>query len=133
MNAQQQETHRKRLVALSHRLKGGVSDLRDAALRRIGAEASGGLSNTPLHLADLAADHFEQEVAVCLLHNEQQMLEAITAALDRVDAGTFGCCQRCGKPIPEERLKAMPYASRCVPCELQVEQAQTTPNGPAAT
>src|SRR5437764_595465 len=81
------------------------------------AEASGGLSNAPLHLADLANDHFEQEVAAGLLQNEQALLGAIEVAMDRVEDGTYGKCIRCGKEIPEERLKAVPYASRCVACE----------------
>jgi RNA polymerase-binding transcription factor DksA len=124
MTQQKKEQHRRRLLDLASRLQGGVSGLREAALRRTGADPSGGLSNAPLHLADLAADHFEQEVAVGLLQNGQQMLGAIAGALDRLDAGTFGRCERCGKEIPEERLKAVPYASRCVACEGIAEKEQ---------
>jgi RNA polymerase-binding transcription factor DksA len=123
MTEQQAEGHRRRLRALAFRLEGDMSGLRDAALRGSGGEASGGISNAPLHLADLATDHSEQEVSLGLLHNEQQVLNATLAALDRFDAGTFGRCERCGQQIPEERLQAMPYASRCVGCEHQAEQA----------
>ena len=128
MTEKQLEAHRERLRTLAYRLKGGVADLRDSALRRTGGEASGSLSNTPLHLADLASDNFEQEVAVSLLQNEQQVLSSILASLDRIDAGTFGTCVECGKHIPEERLKAIPYASRCVACEQTEEhEAGTAP------
>jgi RNA polymerase-binding transcription factor DksA len=120
VNAQQQQ--RQRLLDLANRVKGDVSGLRDAALRHTGAEPSGGLSNAPLHLADLAADHFEQEVAVGLLQNEQNLLSAIAAALDRVDAGTYGWCERCNREIPQERLNAVPYACRCVTCEEIAEK-----------
>jgi RNA polymerase-binding transcription factor DksA len=122
MTELQKQAYRQRLLALADRIKGGVSVLRDAALRNTGGEASGSLSNTPLHLADLGSDNFEQEIAVGLLQNEQQLLSAIAGALDRLDAGDFGRCDRCGKPIPEGRLKEVPYASRCVLCEQQVEQ-----------
>jgi RNA polymerase-binding protein DksA len=122
MTEKQKQEYRRRLQELGNRLKGRLDDLRDSALRRTDAEASGGLSNAPLHLADLATDHFEQEVAAGLLQNEQALLGAIAAALDRLDNGTYGCCVSCGKEIPEERLKAVPYASRCVPCEQAVEK-----------
>ncbi len=43
-------------------------------------------------------------------------LEAIDAALDRIDAGTFGICARCGKPISAARLNAVPHAALCEEC-----------------
>lgn len=122
MTEKEREKYRQRLLEMGGRLKGEVSSLRDAALRRTGGEASGNLSSVPLHLADLASDSFQQEVAVGLLQNEQQILGAISEALDRLDAGTYGTCDRCGKKIPAERLDAIPYARRCVSCEQQVEQ-----------
>jgi len=125
MNAQKLETFRQKLIALAGRLRTEVSGLRDAALRQTGGESSGNLSNTPLHLADLAADSFDQEIAVGMLQNEHDLLLAITAALDRVDAGTYGRCANCGKEIPEERLQAVPYAQFCVNCQKQREQPAT--------
>src|SRR5262245_14900626 len=122
MTGQKVEAHRQRLRALAYRLTGEMSGLRDSALRGSGGEASGGISNAPLHLADLATDTFEQEVAFGLLQNQQQVLNAIAIALERLDAGTYGLCERCGKAIPEERLKAIIYATRCVACEQQAEQ-----------
>lgn len=122
MTEQQLDNHRRRLRALADQLQGNIPALRDSALRGTGGEASGNLSNAPLHLADLANDNFEQEVAVSLLQNEQQVLAAIEGAFDRLDAGTYGKCIRCGIEIPEERLVAMPYAARCVPCEQIVEK-----------
>jgi RNA polymerase-binding transcription factor DksA len=129
MTKQQAEGHRLRLRALAHRLTEDVSGLRDAALHGSGGEASGGISNAPLHLADLATDNSEQQVTLGLLQNQQQVLNAILTALNRLDAGTYGRCERCGKEIPEERLKALTYASRCVDCEQRAEQEgdDTTP------
>ena len=124
MTEKQKQAYRQQLRDLGARLRGEVSGLRDSAMRGIGGEASGNLSNTPLHLADLGSETFEQEITVGLLQNEQQLLAAIGAAVERLDAGTFGRCERCGKEIPEERLKAVPYASRCVACQEQQEQGQ---------
>jgi len=122
MNEHQKKIHRERLLALAGRLKGDVSGLKATALRGIGGEASGSLSNAPLHMADLATDTFEQEVAIGLLENQQEVLGAIAAALDRLDADTFGTCERCGNTIPEGRLQAVPYASYCVRCQELAEK-----------
>src|SRR4051812_7468751 len=43
-------------------------------------------------------------------------LERIDRALARLDAGTYGTCERCGRPIPEKRLQAMPESVTCVEC-----------------
>lgn len=122
MNEKQLRRQRDRLTTMSERLVGEVSDLRDEALRGTGGEASGNLSSTPMHLADLSADNYEQEVATGLLQNEQAILVEIRAALDRLDAGTYGRCQDCGTEMPEARLEALPYARRCVACEERAEQ-----------
>jgi RNA polymerase-binding protein DksA len=116
------DTYRQQLVALRSRLKGDVSHLADEALRKAGGEASGSLSNMPIHMADLGTDNFEQEFTLSLLENEEQALDEIGAALDRIDKGSFGLCEECGKEIPRDRLKALPYARRCVACARKQEQ-----------
>ena len=123
------EHYRQALLALARRITGDVSDLSGEALRRMGGEASGNLSNTPLHLADLGTDNYEQEVTLSLLENEDQTLEAIRAAMERIEKGTFGSCERCHKEISRERLKAIPYASLCVECARQTENPAGTNRG----
>jgi DnaK suppressor protein len=54
-----------------------------------------------------------------LREREEQHLGLIEAALRRVDAGTFGLCQTCGKPIAPERLEALPWAPDCIDCHAQ--------------
>lgn len=116
------DTYRQQLLALRSRLKGDVTHLADEALRKAGGEASGGLSNMPIHMADLGTDNFEQEFTLSLLQNEEQALTEIGAALDRIDQGTFGRCEECHKEIPRERLKALPYTRHCVDCARKLEQ-----------
>ncbi len=43
-------------------------------------------------------------------------IKQIKLALSRIDAGTYGVCTKCAKPIPEKRLQAVPYATKCVKC-----------------
>ena len=49
------------------------------------------------------------------------MLSAIESALARIEAGTYGTCTSCGRPIAEERLEARPYATLCIDCQRQQE------------
>jgi len=108
--------YRQQLLDLGKRFKGNVSKLEQEAFRKAGSEPSGGLSNVPMHMADLASDSFEQEVAISLLETEEQTLEEIAAALQRMEDGGFGRCQECQEEISQERLDAVPYAPLCIDC-----------------
>jgi RNA polymerase-binding transcription factor DksA len=117
------ETYRETLLALRRRLSGDVNHLAGEALHTTGGEASGSLSNAPLHMADLGTDNFEQEFTLSLLQNQEQALEEITEALERVRLGTFGRCEECGEAIPKARLQAIPYARHCVECARKLQQS----------
>ena len=77
------ESYRKLLLTLRARLTGNLSHLAEEALRATGGENSGSLSNTPIHMADLGTDNFEQEFTLSLMQNEEQVLEEIAEALAR--------------------------------------------------
>ena len=66
------------------------------------------------HLGDIATATFDREMASTLEDNSTHVLEAIDAALVRIDDGTFGLCERCGKPMDPERLEALPWATLCI-------------------
>ena len=117
------ETFRQSLLNLRARLSGNLSHLAEEALRTTGGENSGGLSNTPIHMADLGTDNFEQEFTLSLIQNEEQVLEEIREALNRIDHGTYGKCEECGSPIPKARLQALPYTRHCVNCARKVQQS----------
>jgi DnaK suppressor protein len=117
--------YREMLLALARRVTGDVADLSAEALHGAGGEASGNLSDTPLHLADLGTDYYNQEVALSLLENEDQTLEAIRAAVDRTDDATFGRCVRCHKEIARERLDAVPFTPYCMACARALETHKT--------
>src|SRR5438445_9115109 len=108
--------YRQRLLTLCERLNGDVSHLADEALRKNQREASGNLSSMPIHMADIGSDNFEQEFTLSLMENEEGTLDAIEAALERLDSGTYGLCEECGVKIPKARLLAIPYAPFCVKC-----------------
>src|SRR6185312_4194265 len=65
-----------------------------------------------------AATHvFEQQRDLALRDRNEQHLAAVDAALARLDAGTYGLCESCGKPIAPERLEALPSAALCIDCQ----------------
>ena len=75
------------------------------------------------HLGDSAAVTFDREMDYSLEGNSGHVLAAIDSALKRIDEGTFGTCARCGQPVAEERLEAMPYATKCIDCKRREERA----------
>ena len=74
------------------------------------------------HLADSATATLNREIDYSLEENSGHVLTAIDEALERIESGTFGTCGRCGKPIAEERLDAIPYANRCIDCKRLEER-----------
>jgi RNA polymerase-binding protein DksA len=67
--------------------------------------------------AAAASQVFEQQRDLALREKDEQHLEAVEAALARIDAATFGTCIRCGRPIAPERLEALPWAAHCIDCQ----------------
>lgn len=77
--------------------------------RRTGAERVRGIDDPDIVNVELALNRQLADGTVAALH-------AIEEALERVEAGTYGVCTRCGRDIPAERLELRPMAATCVPC-----------------
>lgn len=122
------EQFRQQLLGLGSRLKGDVSTLENESFRETGGGASGNLSKVPMHMADLGTDSFEQELSLSLLENEEQTLEAVAAALERIDKGTFGKCESCGRDIGSERLQAIPFTALCIDCARADQETPRSQN-----
>jgi DnaK suppressor protein len=72
--------------------------------------------------ADTATVTVDREMDYSLEENSAHVLTEIDAALARIADGSYGRCSRCGKPIGEERLEAMPYATLCIECKRLEER-----------
>lgn len=72
--------------------------------------------------ADVAADAIDRTLLTALGTQDAKRLQQIDNALDRIYQGKYGRCVMCGKEIPEERLKALPYAFMCVSCATAQER-----------
>ena len=64
--------------------------------------------------ADAGTATFEREKDLSIENNVRDLLQKIERALKRVDDGTYGMCERCGKPIEKARIKALPYVDLCI-------------------
>lgn len=85
-------------------------------------ESVGELSSYDNHPADLGSETFEREKDLGLRDNANIILMKINDALDKIKKGTYGICDKCGKPISEERLTAVPYSTLCIDCKKAEEQ-----------
>lgn len=91
-----------------------------AALEELRSENDGSMEDevdeSPIdnHLAETATATYDREMGYSLEENEARLLTAVDAALGRIDAGTYGRCERCGNPIEPERLEAIPWTTLCL-------------------
>ena len=72
--------------------------------------------------ADASSKLYEREHELALTRNTRELLEQTEHALARIDAGTYGVCESCGKPIGKARLLAFPRATLCVECKQRQER-----------
>lgn len=84
-------------------------------------------SSSPMHMADVGTDNFEQEFTLGLIESERQLLREIQESLNRIDQGTYGVCVATGKPIGKARLEAKPWAIYCIEYARMLEQGLIRP------
>jgi DnaK suppressor protein len=74
--------------------------------------------------AAAATQVFEQERELAMRERASLHLQAVEGALARLDGGTYGTCSRCGRPVPAERLEALPWAAHCIDCQTIVDRSR---------
>ncbi len=84
-------------------------------------EMQGGAAGNVQHMADVATDMYDREFNLGLAANEREVLLRIETALKKIEDKSFGGCMECKKPIPEARLKAIPYGENCLKCQEKIE------------
>ncbi len=117
------EAIRKKLVEKKARIIEELIRLKGQALNKSFKDASGDLSGYSFHMADMATDLYDKEFSLELVEGERERLFALDDAIRRVDEGTYGKCDSCGGCISRQRLKAMPQAKHCIPCQEQEEKS----------
>ena len=118
---------RKRLEQERARLEGVRDGIRRDQGEGHDADAAGELSSVDQHPGDLGTETFELEKNVSLLEQVESELLEIEAALERLERGTYGICQACGRPIAAERLEALPATRFCVDDQAKAEREFGSP------
>ncbi len=121
MDATKLEGMREALVARREEIQAEV-DRMATEMRWLGGDQEdehGGLGN---HLAEDGSNVMEQERLSTISADLQEVLQQIDGALERMDNGGYGLCQRCGQPINPERLEAFPYVAYCINCQTLLER-----------
>ncbi|HEV2914203.1 MAG TPA: TraR/DksA family transcriptional regulator [Pyrinomonadaceae bacterium] len=103
-----------------------TENVRDDQADALEAGADDGVKDS----VDMSLQDVNQELALRLGERESQMVADIDQALMRIDEGTYGICARCGKPIDERRLEAMPTARYDAACQAAIEASRGTDDNP---
>jgi DnaK suppressor protein len=106
------QAYRKRLEGELAELTAQRDDLEAAAGASM-AEASGEVGFDEEYTA-AASYTFERERDLSLVDNVKDLIQKVEHALARIDDGSYGRCEVCGKPIGAERLDALPYTTLCL-------------------
>lgn len=120
--ASKTETLKQALLARQIELREDLDRVTEE-IRSIGIEeaSEGGAGNHP---ADDGSSLMEGERLATISSNLHDALLQVDSALDRIEAGTFGVCQRCKQDIGSDRLEAFPYVAYCINCQTIIEREQ---------
>ncbi|WP_148134102.1 TraR/DksA C4-type zinc finger protein [Candidatus Formimonas warabiya] len=126
MDTERQQGFRDRLLKekqeLLERIEGLNQGLHDPMRESIGE-----LSMYDNHPADIGDELFERGKDLSLRDNAEIQLNHVERALHKIEDHSYGLCDQCGRPIPQERLEAMPSANLCMACKKAEEVADRTP------
>jgi YteA family regulatory protein len=127
LEARQLEYFEDQLQSAKKRLLDEISRLEETGIGDTMSDSVGELSVYDNHPADLGDELFERSKDTALRDNAHVLLEEIEAALDKIAAGTYGVCEKCGEKIATERLEALPWATHCIDCQRLDEVEDPTP------
>jgi DnaK suppressor protein len=116
------EALKKALTAERERLSREIAEL-DADLSE-SLEDSSEESPYDQHMAETAAVTLDREIDLTLEENARAAISQIDRALHKLETGNYGACDKCGKPIGDERLQVAPFATLCIDCKRREERGQ---------
>jgi DnaK suppressor protein len=73
---------------------------------------------------DRASLESDRNFLLRIKDRERKLITKVKEALERIDTGTYGICESCGKPISEKRLIARPVTTECIECKTEEEQKE---------
>lgn len=112
------------LIDMREHLREGLELHSHETLRRSSKDDSGDLSGYGQHMADAGTDAFDRDFALSLVSSEQEALNEIEDAIDRIFDGSYGVCEITGTTIAAERLEAVPFTRYSVQGQKQLESSR---------
>jgi len=100
----------------------GIKEELDASRAESQAESASEPSSYNQHQADIATETFDREKDLTILDSVEGELADVEHALQRLDQGTYGTCEACGKAIPDDRLEALPATRFCLDDQAVAER-----------
>jgi DnaK suppressor protein len=91
--------------------------------------AKGPEDDSTKDLGDQAATSYNREFLFELSNGDRRVLKEVVSALQKIDGGNFGDCERCGEGISDKRLEALPFARYCIDCQRLIEEEERTAAG----
>lgn len=107
------EGFKQRLLEERAELEKQLAEIEESSFSTPQSDLSGEVSFDEEY-ADSGTFTFERERDLSIENNIRDLLAKIEKALVRIEDGTYGICERCGKPIEKARIKALPYANLCI-------------------
>lgn len=105
---------KKRLLEEREELKRQGAEIDESSFGGAQTDVTGDLASFDEEFADAGTATFERERDLSLSNNIRDLIEKIDHALERIEEGSYGLCERCGRPIEKARIKALPYATLCI-------------------
>lgn len=118
------------LAQEADRLWSFVYSLRENGLDVPQAYSTAELSSYDQHPADNGSETFERGKDLGLLRSAYEQLAQVERAKECLRKGGYGTCTDCGRPIGEERLKALPWATLCIQCKTEQEKRESSYHRP---
>jgi RNA polymerase-binding protein DksA len=112
---------REQLLAEMARLEAELDEIERRTAHIDESDRATELSSYEDHPADLASETFEREKDLAIGESVEHLLHKVISALEKIDRGTYGLCDACGRPIKKARLKALPFATLCLDCQGRLE------------
>lgn len=110
------------LLEERERLTAELQEIEHRTARMDESDRANELSAYEDHPADLASETFEREKDLAIGESVEGMLGKVINALEKIERGTYGTCDGCGRPIKKARLKALPFATLCLECQDRLER-----------
>jgi len=130
MTEQMKQEFKKRLLEEKENAMKRIEGIDEGGLHESLRESITELSLYDNHPGDIGSEVFDRSKDFALREDALHLVSAIDDALEKIEKGTYGKCDVCGREISRERLEAVPYTTLCLECKRGDEQIPRTENRP---